>query len=135
MKKHLMATGIVVLLLVVGLSGCVDTTENKPTQPYQPPIQHKSWKYVDSWVGSDDLTTNQFSISGDKIKIDWDYDYGSYVGFDCVLYESGGKLTEIVFDANRYSKGYEEYSINAGDYYLKINSANTIWIVKVYEWR
>ena len=58
MKKHLIATGTAVLLLVVGYSGCTDTLETPKIEF----IQENGWLIV-SLVEKSNLTWNDINIS------------------------------------------------------------------------
>ena len=71
MNKHLIVLGMVVLLICVGLSGCIGTnysssdSDNWDTEP----IQYKSWHFVDGWAENEGKTTNSFHITGETLGI------------------------------------------------------------------
>lgn len=136
MKKIYIAFGVILLvLLALGCTGSNNTSDNpqsgtqtetaQPPEPTQPEVKATP-VVIASWEGESIKDTETFTVPSDEWKLSWDTKPGKLgdQNFQIYVYKAGENKIPVSVAANVIGANNESTVIRgAGDYYLKINTA------------
>jgi hypothetical protein len=104
--------------------------------PSKPPQQTLIWEHAGSWSGRGNLETNSFP-SGGYLRFTWETSNETKPGegrFKLFLGSSiSGRIIQVVVDSKGASRDVAYVSEEARTFYLKVESANEDWKVRVDE--
>ncbi|MGV8144414.1 MAG: hypothetical protein ACP5OJ_07350 [Methanothermobacter sp.] len=135
---------ILVIAFVVAVSGCTssDTSSDTGSDTNTGTSDDDNWHSVANLSGTDDDTTDSFTIKGDKLKIKAKVTATNsleYALFNFFVYPEGETTMYEDFDSidsfNQTTETKEmEINVSPGDYYLKIIAANVDWEIEVFDY-
>lgn len=116
-----------------GLGVSNDDLDKIPVAPdsKEAPGETHTWRYMNTYSGSSDQITDVFNITGEKMKVMWQYEQGT--PFSVKVYNSNGELLDTPVDVSCTENSLKVIN-ETGEMYLAIEAVNQ-YEVKIYEYK